>query len=105
LPRWRTCKAEVSLLREAGAAATHKELAALLGGSRSKVGQLECYGRLPPSVAEIVNKKLALLGANRVQALSIKGFLEDHPDVAIAAVQRVANGHLRQPGMVSWRAP
>jgi ParB-like chromosome segregation protein Spo0J len=90
------------MLKEVGAASTQKELSGLLGCSRAKVSQLECYGRLPVRVHEILDASPALLGASQVQALAARGFLDQHPDAVVEAVQKVAEGKIGQTGMVSF---
>lgn len=92
----------VVMLKEVGAATTQKELAGLLGCARSKVGMLECFGRLPQRVRELLADKPGLLGATQVQALAAKGFLEEHPDAVADAVEKVAEGKIGQTGMVGF---
>lgn len=92
----------VVMLKEVGAASTQKELAGLLGCSRPKVSQLECFGRLPARVKEILTGSPALLGASQVQALATSGFLDNHPSAVIEAVEKVAEGKIGQTGMVGF---
>lgn len=90
------------MLKEVGAASTQKELAGLLSCSRAKVSQLECYSRLPARVKEILTEQPALLGASQVQALASNGFLDDHPDAVVEAVEKVSEGKIGQTGMVGF---
>jgi ParB family chromosome partitioning protein len=90
------------MLKEEGAASTQKELAGLLSCSRAKVSQLECYSRLPARAKEILNARPALLGASQVQALASNGFLDQHPDAVVEAVEKVAEGKIGQTGMVGF---
>jgi ParB/RepB/Spo0J family partition protein len=92
----------IAMLRDVGAASTQPEFAALLGCSRQKVGQLECYGKLPAPVKDILGKTPGLLGATQVQALSIRQFLDEHPDAVVEAVEAVAAQRIRQSEMVAY---
>lgn len=92
----------IVMLKEEGAASTQKELAGLLSCSRAKVSQLECYARLPVRAKEILNARPALLGASQVQALASNGFLDQHPDAVVEAVEKVAEGKIGQTGMVGF---
>jgi len=92
----------IVMLRDVGAATTQPEIAALLGCSRQKVGQLECYGKLPARVKVILGKNPGLLGATQVQALSIRRFLDEHQDAVVEAVEAVAAQRIRQSEMVSF---
>ncbi|WP_175787589.1 ParB/RepB/Spo0J family partition protein [Burkholderia anthina] len=90
------------MLRRVGAANTQRELAPLLGCSRGKVAMLECYGRLPVRVQEMLGKKPTLIGANQVQMLATKGFLENNPEAVTEAVEKVAEDKISQTGMVGF---
>jgi ParB family chromosome partitioning protein len=92
----------IVMLRQAGAAAHPKELAGLLCCSRAKVMMLECFGKLPPRVQEILAQKPKLLGASQVYDLSNAGFLEKFPDAVSDAVEKVADGKIKQSGMVTY---
>lgn len=92
----------VVMLRDVGAAGTHKELASLLGCSRTKVLQLECFGKLPERVHQILGKKPGLLGANQVYELTKAGLVEAAPDTVVEAVEKVAEGKINQSGMIGF---
>jgi ParB-like chromosome segregation protein Spo0J len=92
------------MLRKVGAATSQRECAALLGCSRGKVAMLECYGRLPARVREMLATKPDLLGANQVQALASNKYLEEHPNAVVEAAEMVAAGKIGQSGMVGFIA-
>lgn len=79
---------------------SNSQLSRVLGFARSKIAELKAFALLPDGAKKILDEQPKLIGHNLMGDL--KALCQSHPELVLEAVTRLADGKLKQAGVLGW---
>lgn len=99
LTDWELFK-HIGMLRKVGAVKSVTDLASLLRVSRAQIYNLEAFQYMPAAACALLETRPDLVSGT--VAYELKGFAESVPGLVEEAIQHVADGKIKQSGVVGW---
>lgn len=93
----------ILMLERTGACKTGREIAATLGVSPAQISQIRAFAHLPDRAIEIINQNPSCCSYKLAYEVVSKGFVNDHPDLVIDAINHLSCGKIKaQNQVVPW---